>query len=138
MWYTYYDVAPGEEDDCLTENAATVYLSPDQIKLDLKHYSMLNDAAKATVVRLFLANAAQTLAFIRGKFSGQIQMVNASLTLDYAQFTDFARTEKEGALNDLKERLLKLTPNEVLKREAEMVDSIKKIRGGTPLKIYVR
>lgn len=138
-WYFYYDVAPGEEGICATENPdANLYLSPDQVKLNMKNYGVLNDAAKATVTRLFLANAAQTLAFIRGKFSGQIQMVNASLTLDYAQFTDFARTEKDGALNDLKERLLKLTPLEILKREAEMVKSIKDIRGGTPLKIYVR
>ncbi|MBP5724337.1 MAG: hypothetical protein J6X18_12295 [Bacteroidales bacterium] len=138
IWYTYYDVAPGEEDDCLTENASNVYLSPDQIKLDMKHYGVLNDAAKATVVRLFLANAAQTLSFVRGKFSGNINLIGSPLTLDYGQFADFARTEKESALTDLKDRLFKLSPNEILKREAEMVKSIKEIRGGTPLKIYAR
>ena len=138
IWYTYYDVAPGEEDDCLTENASNVYLSPDQIKLDMKHYGVLNDAAKATVIRLFLSNAAQTLAFVRGKFSGQINLLNSPLVMDYSMLVDFSKTEKDGALTDLKDRLLKLTPNEILKREAEMVDSIKKIRSGTPLKIYSR
>ena len=136
-WYTYYDTTPGEEDDCLTENAKNVYLSPDQIKLDMKHYGVLNDAAKATVTRIFLANAAQTLAFIRGKFSGNIAMVNNNLTMDYSMLVDFARTEKDGAINDLKERLLKLTPNEVLKREAEMHDNLKKIYE-FPTRIYVR
>ena len=104
----------------------------------MKHYGVLNDAAKATVVRLFLANAAQTLSFVRGKFSGNINLIGSPLTLDYGQFADFARTEKESALTDLKDRLFKLSPNEILKREAEMVKSIKEIRGGTPLKIYAR
>lgn len=134
-WYTYYDVAPGEEDDCAAANP-DVYLSPDQIKLDMKHYWALNDAAKAVVTQIFLANAAETLAFIRGKFSGSINLIggNASLQMDYNMLMEFARNERDTAINELKERLQRLSPYETMKRDAEMADNLKKIISMTPLK----
>jgi hypothetical protein len=134
-WYTYYDVAPGEEDDCAAANP-DVYLSPDQIKLDMKHYWALNDAAKAVVTQIFLANAAETLAFIRGKFSGSINLIggNASLQMDYNMLMEFARNERSTAVTELKERLQRLSPYEIAKRDADLVESITKIRKGTPLR----
>jgi hypothetical protein len=132
-WYTYYDVAPGEEDDCAAANP-DVYLSPDQIKLDMKHYWALNDAAKAVVTQIFLANAAETLAFIRGKFSGNINLLNSPLQMDYNMLIQFSKDEKTNAITELKERLQRLSPYEVAKRDADLVESITKIRKGTPLR----
>ena len=132
-WYTYYDTAPGEEDDCASANP-DVYLSPDQVKLDMKHYWALNDAAKSVVFHLFIANAAETLAFIRGKFSGNISMLNNPLQMDYNMLLDYSRREKEAATTELKERLQRLSPYEVAKRDAELVKNLMEIRKGTPLK----
>ena len=48
-----------------------------------------------------------------------------------------AQREREGALNELKERLQRMTPYEVMKKQAEMVQSMKEIQKGVPLGIYV-
>jgi hypothetical protein len=39
-------------------------------------------------------------------------------------------------MNELKERLQRMTPYEVMKKQAEMVQSMKEIQKGTPLGIY--
>ena len=47
-----------------------------------------------------------------------------------------AQRERDNALNELKERLQRMTPYEVMKKQAEMVQSMKEIQKGTPLGIY--
>jgi hypothetical protein len=76
------------------------------------------------------------LAFIRGKFSGSINLIggNASLQMDYNMLMEFARNERNTAVTELKERLQRLSPYEVAKRDADLVESITKIRKGTPLR----
>lgn len=135
-WYTYYDVNPGEEDECRNSNPE-VYLSPDQVKLDMRNYGVLNDAAKSVVTQIFIGNAAKTLAFIRGKFSGAINLINSPLQMDYNMLMEYGKTETENAITELKERLERMSPYEMMKREAELVDNIKKARSGTPLKMRV-
>lgn len=136
-WYTYYDVAPGEEDDCAAENPSVI-LTPDQVKYNAKDFSLLNDASKATIARLFLGEVAETLGLTRGKFSGAINMISSPLTMDYQIFIQMGQREKDAALQDLKERLERLSPQAMIQREAEMVENTKKARSGTPLKWYVR
>lgn len=136
-WYTYYDVASGEDDECANANPE-VYMSPDQIKLDMKNYGVLNDAAKSVVTHIFLGNAAETLAFIRGKFSGAINLISSPLQMDYNMLIDFAKNERDGAVTELKERLQRMSPYEIAKKDAELVENIIKIRKGTPLKMYVK
>ena len=87
--------------------------------------------------QLLIAHAAETLAFIRGKFSGNLNIINNSLTMDYNMYLTMAQREREGALNELKERLQRMTPYEVMKKQAEMVQSMKEIQKGVPLGIYV-
>lgn len=136
-WYTYYDVTPGEETDCAIDNP-DVILSPDQINYKGREYSLLNDAAKATVTRLFLGEVAETLGLTRGKFSGSINMISSPVTLDYQMFIQLGQREKDAATTELKERLEKLSPQAIIEREANMVENIKKARSGTPLKWMVR
>jgi hypothetical protein len=100
----------------------------------MKHYWALNDAAKAVVTQIFLANAAETLAFIRGKFSGNINLLNSPLQMDYNMLIQFSKDEKTNAITELKERLQRLSPYEVAKRDADLVESMTKIRKGTPLR----
>lgn len=134
-WYTYYETEAG--DDCLKDNPEII-LSPDQVKLDGRNYALLNDAAKGTVMRILIGEAAETLAFVRGKFSGQINMISNNLQMDYNMLLQMGQSEKKDAFNELKERLEKLSPAAMMQREAEMVENIKKARSGTPLKWKVR
>ena len=100
-------------------------------------YAFFNAPTKALIRQLLIAHAAETLGLIRGKFSGNINILSNSLTLDYNMYLNMAQRERESALNELKERLQRMTPYEVMKKQAEMVQSMKEIQKGVPLGIYV-
>ena len=135
LWYTYYDTTPDNVDECRRENQ-DVILSPDQVPLDEMDYSYFNAPTKALIRRLLIGHAAETLGLIRGKFSGQIGMINNQLVLDYQTLITMCQRERENAINELKERLQRMTPYETMKRQAELVQSMKEVQKGTPLGIY--
>lgn len=135
LWYTYYDTSNGNADECRKQNP-DVILTPDQVPLDKMDYSMLNSPTKATVRRLLIAHAAETLALARGKFSGQINFINSPLTMDYAQLMSYGNTERNNVITDLKERLGRMTPYETVKRQAELIRDLKEVQKGTPLGLY--
>ena len=135
LWYTYYDTTPDNVDECRRQNQ-DVILSPDQVPLDEMDYSYFNAPTKALIRQLLIAHAAETLSLIRGKFSGQVGMINNQLVMDYAQLMTLADKIKDTAMTELKERLQRMTPYETMKRQAELVQSMKEVQKGTPLGIY--
>ena len=135
-WYTYYDVTPENVDECRKKNV-DILLSPDQVPLDKMEYEYLNSPTKALIRQLLIAEAAETLAFIRGKFSGQINMIASPLTMDYAQLMAYGNKEKEAALRSLDERLQRMSPYEVMKKQAELVQDMIQAKKGVPLPIMV-
>ena len=132
-WYTYYDTTPENVDECRKDNPSVI-LSPDQIPLDEMDYELLNAPTKNIVRQLLIGMAAQTLAFIRGKFSGSIAFGDGSLQMDYAQLMSFGKEERDAAINELKERLSRMSPAETLKRNAEMAQSTNEILKRQPIK----
>lgn len=136
-WYTYYDVTPENVDECRKNNPG-VLLTPDQVPLDEMDYSFFNSPTKALIRQLLIAHAAETLAFIRGKFSGNISQIGSPIVMDYAQLMTYGNNERNTALTTLKERLEKLSPYATMQREAEMVENTIKVLKGTPLGIYVK
>ena len=135
LWYTYYDTTPDNVDECRRQNQ-DVILSPDQVPLDEMDYSYFNAPTKALIRQLLIAHAAATLSLIRGKFSGQVGMINNQLVMDYAQLMTLADKIKDTAMTELKERLQRMTPYETMKKQAELVQSMKEVQKGTPLGIY--
>lgn len=135
-WYTYYDTNPENVNDCISQNP-DVLLTPDQVPLDKMDYALLNEPAKATVRQLLIGHAAETLSFIRGKFSGNVSMLNNPLTMDYAQFMTYGQRERDNALNSLKERLERLSPYYTMQKQSELVDNSIKALKGTPLGLYI-
>ena len=135
LWYTYYDTTPDNVDECRRQNQ-DVILSSDQVPLDEMDYSYFNSPTKALIRQLLIAHAAATLSLIRGKFSGQVGMINNQLVMDYAQLMTLADKIKDTAMTELKERLQRMTPYETMKRQAELVQSMKEVQKGTPLGIY--
>lgn len=135
LWYTYYDTTPDNVDECRRQNQ-DVILSPDQVPLDEMDYSYFNAPTKALIRQLLIAHAAETLSLIRGKFSGQVGMINNQLVMDYAQLMTLADKIKDRAITELKERLQRMTPYETMKKQAELVQSMKEVQKGTPLGIY--
>ena len=135
LWYTYYDTSASNVDECRKDNESVI-LSPDQVPLNEMDYAFFNAPTKALIRQLLIAHAAETLGLIRGKFSGNLNIINNSLTMDYNMYLNMAQRERDNALNELKERLQRMTPYEVMKKQAEMVQSMKEIQKGTPLGIY--
>ena len=135
-WYTYYDTNSGNEEDCMKQNP-DVILTPDQVPLSKMDYSLFNEPTKALIRQLLTGHASETLSFIRGKFSGNVSMLNNPLTMDYAQFMTYGQRERDNALNSLKERLERLSPYYTMQKQAELVDNSVKALKGTPLGIYV-
>ena len=135
-WYTYYDTNSGNEEDCMKQNP-DVLLTPDQVPLSKMDYSLFNEPTKALIRQLLTGHASETLSFIRGKFSGNVSMLNNPLTMDYAQFMTYGQHERDNALNSLKERLERLSPYYTMQKQAELVDNSIKTLKGTPLGLYI-
>lgn len=136
LWYTYYDTSGGGSEECRKENE-DVILSPDQVPLEEMDYAYFNAPTKQLIRQLLTAHAAETLGLIRGKFSGNINILQSSLVMDYNMLLTMGRELYNSTMTELKERLQRMTPYEVMKKQAEMVQSMKEIQKGTPLGIYV-
>lgn len=136
VWYTYYDVAAGEEDECRKANP-DVLLTPDQVPLEEMDYSYFNSPTKALIRQLLIAEAAETLGFIRGKFSGNINLINSPLTLDYNMLISMGQREKDNALKTLDERLQRLSPYYVMEQNKNLVENMIAAKKGVPLGITV-
>lgn len=135
VWYTYYDTSSSEDaDECRRMNP-DVIITPDQIPLSKMDYAFLNEPTKVIVRKLFFAKAKQTLAKTRGKFSGRISIMDAEANLDYMMSFNEGKEEYEATMKELDERLAYMSPEEVTKRNAEMVENQFKIASGKPLKM---
>ena len=135
-WYTYYDTNADNIGDCLKQNP-DVLLTPDQVPLEEMDYTLFNSPTKAMIRQLATAHAAETLAFIRGKFSGKIAMINNELVMDYQQLMNYGNNERKETLNQLKERLERLSPYYTMQKQAELVENTIKSLKGVPLGLYV-
>lgn len=147
VWYTYYDTSNASAEECddlkvngglLEGSGGDVLLSPDQVPLATMDYKFLNSRAKTIVRQLLIAEAAETLGLIRGKFSGNINMINSPLTLDYNMLITLGQREKEEAMKNLREWLTRLDPYYQMEKQAGLVDNMIKIKKGTPLGIYLK
>lgn len=134
VWYTYYDVTPDNVDECRRQNP-NVILTPDQVPLENIDYAFLNPPTKVIIRKIFIAKAKQTLALIRGKFSGKISIMDAEAVLDYQMLASQGAEEYKDAMDQLDKRLERMNPYKLLEQQANLVDSMEKILRGKPLKM---
>lgn len=137
VWYTYYDVSSEEDATECRKNNPDVLLTPDQVPLDELDFSMLNSPTKVIVRQLLFGIACETLALIRGKFSGKIDLISSPVQMDYSQLMTLGQRERENATTMLKERLQRMSPYETMKKQAELVDSMLQVKKSKPLGIMV-
>ena len=71
---------------------------------------------------------------VRGKFSGRVSIPEAELTMDYQMLLTQSEKEYDNAIKELDERLLRMSPYEQMKKQAELVDNTIKVLAGKPLK----
>src|SRR5271170_7315771 len=81
VWYWYYDVAPGpDKDKCLAENPDIIML-PSDVPFQSLSWTDLNNPSQQWVRRWFIAYAKESLARVRGKFSGNIKAPDGDMTM---------------------------------------------------------
>ena len=125
VWYWYYDVGPADRNKCLKDNPDIIKL-PSDVPLDEMVWDDLNEPAKQWVRRWFTAYAKQTLAKVRGKFSGNIKTPDSELTMDYQSLATEGNDEKSKLEEELKLRLERLRPEKMMEREALLAENLNK------------
>ena len=140
VWYTYYDVSSGSEDAdlCRLENKDDVIITPDEVPFDKMRYELMNNPAQQIIRRLLVAEAKILLGIIRGTYSGEVKIPEAEMKMDYSMLLEQGKSEKETVLNELKERLDRMTPWNLMEKQANLNDQLIKVLKNKPLGLYVR
>jgi hypothetical protein len=141
VWYWYYDVGPEDRDACLKNNPDIIKL-PSDVPYDKISWLDLNNPAQVWVRRWFIAYCKETLARVRGKFSGNLKSPDGDLTMDYAALATEAKDEKTKLIDELigaEGRLTRLKPEKVMEREAVIAENLNKAMKfrAFPRQIYV-
>ena len=139
-WYTYYDVSGGDDaaDLCMLENKDDVIITPDQVPLDKMKYELMNNPTQQIIRRLLVAEAKILLGIIRGTFSGAVKIPEAEMQMDYNMLLQQGEKEKETVLNEIKERLDRMTPWNLMEKQSTMNEQLIKVLKNKPLGFYVR
>jgi len=139
VWYTYYDVSGADDaTECMLENKDDVIITPDQVPLDKMRYELMNNPTQQIIRRLLVAEAKILLGIIRGTYSGAVKIPEAEMQMDYNMLLEQGKSEKETVLNELKERLERMLPWNLIKNQVEMSDNLIKVLKNKPLGLFVR
>jgi hypothetical protein len=128
VWYWYYDTTDGDRDKCLADNPDIVLL-PSDVPFDKLSWYKLNNPAQVWVRRWFTAYCKETLARVRGKFSGSLKTPDGELTMDYAALATEGKDEKSKLIEELigaDGRLTRLRPEKIMEREAFLAENLNK------------
>ena len=128
VWYWYYDVGQGDRDKCLADNPDIVLL-PSDVPFNKISWYKLNNPAQIWVRRWFTSYCKETLARVRGKFSGNLKSPDGELTMDYASLSTEAKDEKTKLIDELigpEGRLTRLRPEKIMEREALLAENLNK------------
>jgi hypothetical protein len=128
VWYWYYDTT--DRDDCLDKNKDIVKL-PSDIETEELTWDALNKPAQNWVRKYLIAYSKEGLGRIYGKFSGDLQVPDSQIKLDYSSLLTEGKDEKLKLVEELTQRLERLRPDKVLERkknEAEFLNGALKYR----------
>lgn len=133
VWYTYYETkGKNNLDNCRKQNP-NILLTPDQVPFDKMEFSFLNEPTKTLIRQWLVAEAKILLGIIRGTNSGKISIPDAELQLDYTMLLTQGREEKEHVIKSLTERLNGMKPENIMKKNAEMAESLNNVLKYKPL-----
>ena len=141
VWYWYYDVGPDDRAAFLKANKDIIKL-PTDVPLEELSWEDLNVPAKQWVRRWFTAYVKETLARVRGKYSGNLKTPDSEITMDYTSLLTEAKDEKSKLLEELTGAegwLTRLRPEKVMEREAQIAENLNKQMKfrAMPRQIYV-
>ncbi len=126
VWYWYYDTNNGDDrDECLVKNRDIVKL-PSDVDTEQLVWENLNKPAQNWVRKYLIAFSKEGLARIWGKFSGELQVPDSSVKLDYNSLLTEAKDEKSKLVEELMQRLERLRPDKLLERKANEAENLNK------------
>ncbi len=128
VWYWYYDTSQGDRDKCLSDNPDIIKL-PSDVPFEKISWYKLNNPAQIWVRKWFTAYCKETLARVRGKFSGSLKTPDGDLTMDYATLATDGKDEKSKLIEELTGvdgRLTRLRPEKIMEREALLAENLNK------------
>jgi hypothetical protein len=98
-------------------------------------FSLLNEPTKVIVRKIFVAKAKKALAMARGEFSGKVSIHDAEANLDYNMLITQAEKEYADVFDALDKRLERMSPYNLMQKQAELTENMEKILKSKPLKI---
>jgi hypothetical protein len=123
VWYWYYDTF--DREDCLKKNPDIVKL-PSDVPIDEIRWDELNSPAQTWVRRWFTAYCKETLAKVRGKYSGNLKTPDSEVTLEWQSLNTEAKDEKTILWEELKARLERLRPEKQWEIKGVMAENMNK------------
>ncbi len=132
VWYWYYETTDNR-DECLSANKDIVKL-PSDVETEQLLWSDLNKPAQNWVRRYLMTYAKEGLARIWGKFSGDLQVPDSTIKLDYSSLLTEAKDERLKLIEELigtEGMLTRLRPEKLMERrklEAEYLNGAMKFR----------
>ena len=123
VWYWYYETT--DRDTCLDENKDIVKL-PSDVETDALTWESLNKPAQNWVRKYLIAYSKEGLARIWGKFSGDLQVPDSTIKLDYNSLLTEAKDEKMKLIEELSQRLERLRPEKILERKGNEAENLNK------------
>lgn len=140
VWYWYYETNDNR-DECLEANKDIVKL-PSDVQTEVLTWNKLNKPAQNWVRRYLMTYAKEGLARIWGKFSGDLQVPDSTVKLDYQTLQTEYRDERTKLIEELigqEGTLTRLRPEKLMERrklEAEYLNGAMKLRA-MPVPIQV-
>jgi hypothetical protein len=132
VWYWYYETTDNR-DECLAANKDIVKL-PSDVQTEGLMWSDLNRPAQNWVRRYLMTYAKEGLARIWGKFSGDLQVPDSTIKLDYNTLLTEAKDDRMKLIEELigaEGILTRLRPEKLMERrklEAEYLNGAMKFR----------
>jgi hypothetical protein len=123
VWYWYYETM--DRDTCLANNKDVIKLPSDVMTEELS-WDKLNKPSQNWVRKYLIAYSKEGLGRIWGKFSGDLQVPDSSIKLDYTSLITEGKDEKSKLVEELMARLERLRPDKLLERKAGEAENLNK------------
>ena len=123
VWYWYYETT--DRDTCLEKNKDVIKLPSDVMTEELT-WDKLNKPSQNWVRKYLIAYSKEGLGRIWGKFSGDLQVPDSQIKLDYQSLITEGKDEKMKLVEELMARLERLRPDKILERKGSEAENLNK------------
>ena len=121
VWYWYYETT--DRDTCLDKNKDVIKL-PSDVETEQLTWDKLNSPAQNWARKYLIAYAKEGLGRIWAKFSGDLQVPDSQIKIDYQSLLTEGKDEKSKLVEELMARLERLRPDKLMLRKADEAENL--------------